>query len=159
MNPNPSNLIQQARAKAHTLYEGKTTPHRSCGIAIAETFNVPYGPYQPLRKGGLTGEGMCGAYLAGQMILGEFFGNPEPPGDMNDTLKAAVLYYREQWNQRVDRNGCASLVCNNLTAPFADFKSPERATFCTSLAAQTAEIVAETLVKFGAEFEITPVSG
>lgn len=157
MNTSSPNLIRLAREKAHTLYEGKVTPHRSCGIALAETFNVPYGPYQALRKGGLTGEGLCGAYLAGQMILGEYFGNPEPPGDMNDTLKAALLHYREEWNRRVERGGCASLVCNNLTAPFADFKSTERANFCTNLAAQTAEIVAETLLKYGARFEITPI--
>ena len=54
-------LIERARAKAFLLYEGKVVPHRSCGIALAETFNLPARPYQCLRRGGITGEGECGA--------------------------------------------------------------------------------------------------
>ena len=34
-------LVAAARRKAFILYEGRQVPHRSCGIALAETFNVP----------------------------------------------------------------------------------------------------------------------
>ena len=52
-----------------------------------------------------------------------------------------------------------SIVCNDLTAPFADFLGPQRQTFCTGLAATVAELVAETLIRFGVDFEITPIEG
>ena len=45
-------LAELARQKCFILYEGQKTPHRSCGIALAETFNVPTAPYQSLRRGG-----------------------------------------------------------------------------------------------------------
>ena len=63
-------LIEAARRKVFILYEGKRTPHRSCGICLAETFNLPTQPYQALRRGGITGEGQCGAIKAGELILG-----------------------------------------------------------------------------------------
>ena len=62
--------IDAARQKAFTLYEGKTVPHRSCGIALAETFGLGTAPYQALRKGGITGAGECGAIKAGELVLG-----------------------------------------------------------------------------------------
>lgn len=152
-----STPIRLAREKADALYAGQTTPHRSCGIAIAETFNCAAGPYQALRRGGLTGDGPCGAFLAGQMVLGEFLGDPAPPGDMTPALKDAILFYKAEWDRRVERGGCAGLGCNDLIGRFSDFQGTERKSFCTSLAAQTAELVAETLLRFGATFEVTPI--
>ena len=67
-------LIAAARRKAHILYEGVLTPHRSCGIALAETFGLPSRPYQALRRGGITGEGDCGSIRAGELVLGELLG-------------------------------------------------------------------------------------
>ena len=64
-------LIARARDKAYILYEGKRVLHRSCGIALAETYGLSTRPYQSLRRGGITGEGQCGAIKAGELILGE----------------------------------------------------------------------------------------
>ena len=47
--------VAAARAKADVLYAGVATPHRSCGIALAETFGLPTPAYQALRRGGITG--------------------------------------------------------------------------------------------------------
>lgn len=152
-------LIAKAREKAYILYEGVTVPHRSCGICLAETFNLPTRPYQALRRGGITGEGQCGAIKAGELILGEYFGDPDPTGAVTDTLRQAIQYYTEQWKQRVDRGTSPDIICNHMTGQFAEFKSPERMTFCTNVAAQVAEVVAETLITFGADFEITPIPG
>ena len=72
--------VAAARAKAFTLYEGVRMPHRSCGIAIAETSGCRRGPYQALRRGGITGKGACGAIRAGEQVLGELLGDPDPGG-------------------------------------------------------------------------------
>src|SRR3982750_511947 len=82
--------VDAARRVAFTLYEGVRTPHRSCGIALAETFNVPSRPYQALRKGGITGKGDCGAIRAGEQVLGELLGDPDPTGQVTPGLRAAV---------------------------------------------------------------------
>jgi len=163
--------VEAARRKAFLLYEGKVTPHRSCGIALAETFNLPTRPYQSLRRGGITGEGECGAIKAGELILGEYLGDPDPTGSTTPLLKEAARLYREEWIRRVDRGPAArsspragqpvqpDIICNHLTAPFGEFTSPERQSFCTNIAAQVAEIVAEILLKAGAEFEILEIPG
>src|SRR5262245_33186577 len=72
--------IADARGKAFILYEGVQVRHRSCGIAIAETFGLPTPAYQALRRGGITGAGTCGALRAGEQVLGELLGDPEPTG-------------------------------------------------------------------------------
>ena len=153
-------LIQAARDKAFVLYEGLRVPHRSCGIALAETFNLPTRPYQSLRRGGITGEGDCGAIRAGELVLGELLGDPDPTGGVTPELRSAASFYRAQWQQRVDRGpggASGSIVCNVLTAPYGDFRGEDRQRFCTTIAAQVAEIVAETLVRFGRHFEVTPI--
>ncbi|MBI4604845.1 MAG: hypothetical protein HY721_23020, partial [Planctomycetes bacterium] len=155
-------LIAAARRKAFVLYEGKLVPHRSCGIALAETFNLPTRPYQALRRGGITGEGECGAIKAGELVLGEYLGDPDPAGAVTPRLRAAAVFYRERWRRRVDLGpggAAGSIACNALTAPFGDFRGADRQSFCTSIAAAVAEVVAETLVRFGAPFEITPIRG
>ena len=150
-------LVAAARDKAFILYEGEQVPHRSCGIALAETFNLSPGPYQALRRGGITGEGECGAVKAGELILGEYLGDPDPAGAVTPALREAAIYYRREWQTRLDRGGASGIICNVLTGPFSNFHSAERQSFCTNIAATIAEIVAETLVRFGAQFEITPI--
>ncbi|HVV88337.1 MAG TPA: hypothetical protein VHE35_35085 [Kofleriaceae bacterium] len=139
-----------ARAKAFVLYEGVQVRHRSCGIAIAETFGVPTAPYQALRRGGITGTGTCGALRAGEQLLGELLGDPDPAGAVTPALRAAITWYQEA-AARVDRGGAPDTVCNNLVRPHGDFAGPRRKAFCTSLAAQVAELAAEALLRFAPE--------
>ncbi len=167
--PGPEDLrkIAAAREKAFILYEGKRVPHRSCGIALAETFNVPSRPFQCLRRGGITGEGECGAIKAGELILGYYLGDPDPAGAVTDELRSAMTRYRTEWIGRVDRGPAGAgaaptevdIICNHLTAPLGDFHGPARQSFCTNIAAVVAEIVAELLVRHGVEFEVTPIEG
>lgn len=159
--------IDAVRRKAYLLYEGKVVPHRSCGIALAETFNLPTQPFQSLRKGGITGEGECGAIKAGELVLGCYLGDPDPTGTVTPELRSAAERYREAWSERVDRGAAArqpavvelDIRCNHLTAPFDDFAGAERQQFCTNIAAEVAQIVAELLIDFGAAFEVTAISG
>src|SRR5581483_2511397 len=127
-------LLERAYKKAFVLYEGKEVAHRSCGIALAETFGLPTRSYQALRRGGLTGEGSCGALLAGELVLGEILGDPDPRGGVRPELRQAIQVYRESWKARVGEKLGPDLRCNTLTGRFAEFKSPERASFCTELA-------------------------
>jgi len=152
--------VDAARKKAFVLYEGREVPHRSCGIALAETFGLATRPYQSLRRGGITGDGECGAIKAGELILGEILGDPDPTGSVTERLRVAATRYRDEWTRRVDRgsggaNG--SVICNDLTSPFDDFRGAARQRFCTNIAAEVAAIVADILVRFGALPEITPV--
>ena len=152
-------FIDAARQKAHTLYEGRVVAHRSCGIALAETFGLPTRPYQSLRRGGITGAGDCGAIRAGELVLGELLGDPDPTGPVTAPLRAAMTWYQAACTARIDRGGAADIVCNNLTRRFADFKGADRLAFCTSIAAEVAAITAEALCRFGPEprLSITPV--
>ena len=159
--------IDAARRKAYLLYEGRVVPHRSCGIALAETFNLPTQPFQSLRKGGVTGEGECGAIKAGELVLGCYLGDPDPTGAVTPELRGAAQRYRQEWSERVDRGEAGrqptdvelDIRCNHLTAPFDDFAGAERQEFCTNIAAEVAQIVAELLVDFGAAFEVTAIPG
>jgi|ERR1051325_309099 hypothetical protein len=158
-------LIEAARRKAFILYEGKQVAHRSCGICLAETFNLATAPYQALRRGGITGEGECGAIKAGELILGEYLGDPNPAGSVTPKLREALVYYRQQWQQRAKlgpggtrrADGSYDIVCNHLTAPQGEFTGEQRQQFCTNIAATVAALVAETLLQFGATFEVTPL--
>ncbi len=140
--------VGDARARAHTLYEGVKVRHRSCGIAIAETFGLPTPAYQALRRGGITGAGTCGALRAGEQALGELLGDPDPAGAVTPALRAAITWYQAAADARIDRGGAPDTVCNNLVRPHGDFGGPRRVAFCTSLAAQVAELTAEALVRF-----------
>jgi hypothetical protein len=140
--------VEAARACAHTLYEGVRTPHRSCGIAIAETFGLPTPAYQALRRGGITGAGTCGALRAGEQALGELLGDPDPAGAVTPTLRAAITWYQAA-AATIDRGGAPDTVCNNLVRALGEFTGPRRAAFCTSLAAQVAALTAEALCRFG----------
>jgi hypothetical protein len=153
--------VAAAREKVRLLYEGRVTPHRSCGIAMAETFGLPTAPYQALRRGGITGCGECGVVVAGRLILGQFFGDPDPVGVVTPTLRAAATEYEARWSGRIRRGRAAdgAVVCNALTGQFAEFVSPERASFCTALAADVGELVAEVIVRNGGRFEVTAIDG
>ena len=152
-------LIASSRDKAHSLYEGNTCGgHRSCGVALAETFGCATQAYQSLRRGGITGKGNCGAIRGGEMVLGEELGDPSPTGSVTPELREAIAWYQEQWPQRLDlgstntpnpETGDPNVICNHLTGQFDNFKSAERKTFCTNLAAGAAEITAEALLRFG----------
>ena len=149
-------LVEWATEHAHVLYEGRHTPHRSCGIAIAETFGLATPAYQSLRKGGITGCGECGAIKAGELALGELLGDPDPTGSVTPALREAAFEYRALWQQRLGFEAGRSIVCNDLTAPFDDFKGPERGAFCTHLASVVAGCVAHVAHKHGAHITAQP---
>jgi hypothetical protein len=158
LEPAERELVEAARQKAFVLYEGKSVPHRSCGICLAETFGLETPPYQALRRGGITGEGECGAIKAGELVLGELLGDPNPTGPVTPQLREAAAAYRTAWRKRVDRGpggAGGSVICNDLTAAQGDFQGAQRQSFCTNIAATVAEIVAETLVRAGVSFTVT----
>ncbi len=150
-------IVAALREKARILYEGKRTPHRSCGIALAETFGRDSRPYQALRRGGLTGEGTCGAIVAGQLLLGELLGDPDPTGPPTQALREAMVAYRAEVSRRVNTGGARTQICNDLTGRFPVFQSEERLLFCTDIATTVAEIVAEIALAHGVKLEPTPV--
>lgn len=152
-------IVEAARAKAHILYEGREVAHRSCGIALAETFSLPSRPYQALRRGGITGQGYCGSIRAGELILGELLGDPDPAGQVTDELRRAVDWYQRQVPLRIDPGRSPDYICNHLTRQHGDFHGAERKAFCTSLTAEVAALTAETLLRFasGVDLQIEPV--
>jgi hypothetical protein len=156
LTPDETERIQAARTKADILYEGKRTPHRSCGVCLAETFGLPWQPYQALRRGGITGEGSCGAIRAGELILGELLGPEGPTDPPGEKLRAGIIYYQERWKEIQQAAGWSDTVCNTLTRPLGDFHGERRASFCTRMAADAAELVAETLVRLDHPFTIVP---
>ena len=146
--------VAAAGARAHALYLGERTPHRSCGIALAETFGLPSRAYQALRKGGLTGEGTCGAVAAGILVLGDLLGDPDPTGAVTPALRAAIPAYRAAIAAKL-----ASPVetsCNTRTAPHGDFAARPRLVFCTGIAATVAETVAEVVWDLGVPVALPP---
>lgn len=145
------------RSKAFVLYEGSETPHRSCGIALAETFGRPTAPYQALRRGGITGRGTCGAVMAGQLVLGELLGDPDPVGPVREALRNAAIRYWQRIDDELDRGPATTLICNDLTAPHGDFRGPARHRFCTRIVAQVAQLVDDVLREQGVAIEPTPV--
>jgi hypothetical protein len=150
-------LARRLREKARTLYLGEVVPHHSCGIAVAATFSLPTRPYQALRKGGITGEGLCGAVMAGQLVLGELLGDPDPTGAVTPALREAMTAYLAAVRARVDRRRSATLACNDLTGQFADFASAERLAFCTDIVETVAGALAEVLATHGVKVEPSPV--
>jgi len=141
--------VAAARDKAFVLYEGARTPHRSCGIALAETFGLATPAYQALRRGGITGKGTCGAIRAGEQVLGELLGDPSPTGAVSPELRAAVTWYQEAWHARMFAGQAApDVVCDSLVRPHGDFTGAARKAFCTNLAADVAALTAEALCRF-----------
>ncbi len=149
--------VRAARDKAFVLYEGVRVPHRSCGIAIAETFGLPSRPYQALRRGGITGKGPCGAIRAGEHVLGELLGDPDPAGAVTAELRAAISWFQDSWLARI-RGGEPDIVCDHLVRPHGDFMGPARKAFCTNLAAEVAALTAEALCRFATSRPpVTPI--
>jgi hypothetical protein len=146
--------VSAAEARADELYAGLTTPHRSCGVAIAETFGLPTASYQALRRGGITGEGPCGAIAAGMLVLGELLGDPDPTGPVTDALREGAPRYRAAMRRRVD--DALDQSCNERTADAGPFLGTVRKNMCTRLAAQAAGAVAEVLHDLGRP---VPLSG
>ncbi len=149
-------LVRWAEEHTRFLYDGVEVPHRSCGIALAETYGLRTAPYQALRRGGITGCGECGAIKAGELILGELLGDPSPTGAVTANLRSAMIRYRELWQKHVDLGISETIICNDLTAPFGEFHSPERHQFCTRLAASASKCVAITLTEHGIPILIKP---
>jgi hypothetical protein len=150
LSPDEQAYVAAAHAKAFTLYEGVQVPHRSCGIAIAETFGVPSRPYQALRRGGITGKGECGAIRAGEQVLGELMGDPDPVGPVTPELRAAVTWFQDAWLTRLRAND-PDIICDHLVRPHGDFAGPARKAFCTNIAADVAALTAEALCRFSAQ--------
>ncbi len=140
-------LVRRLREKARTLYLGEVVPHHSCGIAVATTFSLPTRPYQALRKGGITGEGLCGAVMAGQLVLGELLGDPDPTGAVTAVLREAIAWFQDAWLARV-RGGNPDIVCDHLVRPLGEFTGQARKHFCTNIAADVAALTAEALCRF-----------
>ena len=145
------------RSLALVLYGGVHTPHRSCGIALAEAFGRPSGAYQSLRRGGVTGQGTCGAVVAGQLLLGELLGDPDPTGALTPALRAAMTRYLARVDAELTRGRSPDLVCNNLTGQHGDFTGPARHAFCTALVGQVAQLVDDTLREHGVAHAPTPL--
>lgn len=137
--------VRACREQARVLYDGVQTPHRSCGIAMAETFGRETPAYQALRRGGISGFGACGVALSGRMILGEILGDPDPTGSVTPALRAAMADYDARLPRRLH-----TASCNELVEPLGEFTGPARHTHCTALAAESAALVAEVLVRHGA---------
>ncbi len=149
LTPDEAAYVAAARETAFVLYEGVRTPHRSCGIALAETFGMPTPAYQSLRRGGITGKGACGAIRAGEQVLGELLGDPSPTGAVTAELRSAVSWYQEAWRVRMFAAQAApDVVCDTLVRPHGDFMGPARKAFCTNLAADVAALTAEALCRF-----------
>jgi hypothetical protein len=152
--------IEQARHTAFVLYEGEQTPHRSCGIALAETFGLPTAPYQAFRRGGITGEGPCGAIQAGMVVLGQLLGDPDPTGAVTPGLRAAAEDYQRLWKRALFGDASdPDIVCNRLTEPHGDFSGAGRRGFCTGLVSTVAALVAEVAIRHGARVEVSRLPG
>src|SRR3954470_19833105 len=159
LTPDEAAYIHAARDKAFVLYEGVRTPHRSCGIALAETFGVPTPAYQALRRGGITGKGACGAIRAGEQVLGELLGDPSPVGAVTPMLRDAVTWYQQAWAARLfPADPAPDITCDRLVRPHGDFMGASRKALCTNLAADVAALTAEALCRFSTQRPaITPL--
>jgi len=150
-------LVATVREKARILSDGKQVPRRSCGMAIAESFDRDPRPYQALRRGGITGVGHCGAIVAGGLVLGEVFGYPDAAAPVSIALRDAMTRYQAQVAKRLPRGPGGTVVCNDLVSPFPDFESDGRQLFCTMLTSTVAGIVAGIILELGGKLEPTPI--
>jgi hypothetical protein len=152
--------IECARRTAYVLYEGVETPHRSCGIALAETFCLETPAYQAFRRGGITGAGPCGAIQAGLVVLGELLGDPDPTGPVTDALRSAAADYERRWKEELfPARENPDIVCNHLTAPLGEFMGEQRRGFCTHLVSTIAALVAEVALRHGADIKVHALGG
>jgi hypothetical protein len=153
-----SGLPSRAREVASILCEGRATPHRSCGVAIAETFHRNPLPYAGLRKGGITGRGECGAIKAGDLVLVEILGPADPLAALTDTLRASVTFFRDLCAERLALARGSYLSCDEMVGRLGEFGGPARKEYCTRLAGVVAEALAETILRFGGSLEIAEMT-
>jgi hypothetical protein len=149
-------LVAAIRERTRLLYEGRQVAHRSCGIALAEAFGRDPRPYQALRRGGVTGDGECGAVVAGRLVLGELLGDPDPTGPVTPALREALTRYRDEVDRRLRRGPGGTFTCNDLLVPFPDFQGEPRQLHCTTLAAEVAEVAAGIALDLGAPLALGP---
>ena len=133
---------------ARILYEGKKVPHHSCGICMAVTFGLKPSSYQSLRKGGITGAGECGAIKGGEMVIGEYLGDPDPIGAVTDNLRSGMTRYRELLAD-ARLSPLAMIVCDHLVRDYPDFQGADRKAFCTELVVQVTDMVQKVLDEQG----------
>jgi hypothetical protein len=156
-------VIARARETAHVLYAGERVAHRSCGIALAETFGLPSRPYQALRAGGITQRGECGAIKAGELVIGEHLGDPDPRGPVTPPLRAAMSWYQDAIRARLAAAGviedgpAPDIACSTLTRRHPAFHAPPRLAMCTSIAAEVAATAAEAILRHGGAVTIAPI--
>ena len=96
--------------------------------------------------------------VAGQLVLGEVLGDPDPTGAVTPALRAAMRRYVDRVEAELDRGASPDLVCAHMTAPHGDFAGAARHAFCTRVVAQVAQLVDETLREAGAAVAATPVA-
>jgi hypothetical protein len=149
-------LVAAAREKAFILYEGVRVPHHSCGTALAVTFGLPSRAYEALRRGGVTGRGECGAIKAGELVIGEHLGDPDPTSPARPSLKEALAWYQVEIRRRLFGQEDPDVIytCNSLTRPRGDFAGAERKAFCTGVAAEVAACAAEAILGAGGEVRV-----
>ena len=128
MTTEQEQVVAAAAQTAEALYAGQQVAHRSCGVAVAQTFGCNAKPYAVLRRGGLTGEQTCGAVRAGEMVLSEMLAPEDPAGALPPELTAAIAHFRELCHTRLASGLSGVFVCNELVADFGDFQQPERKT-------------------------------
>lgn len=151
--------VEQARIAARLRYAGEVMAHRSCGVALAETFGCGIRPYTALRRGGLTGEHDCGAMRAGEMVLAELLGSDDPGAAIPPGLQAAITEFRRRCREQYGQAGSCRMTCNDLTEPFVEFHDSPRKRFCTELVETVAAHVAELVLEHGAEVRVIPAEG
>ena len=149
LTPDEAAYVAAARDKAFVLYEGVRTPHRSCGIALAETFGLPTPAYQALRRGGITGRARAARSAPASRCSASCSAIPIPTGAVTPALRAAVTWYQDAWQRaRWSPAATPDIVCDHLVRPHGDFAGPARKAFCTNLAAEVAALTAEALCRF-----------
>lgn len=147
-----SQRILQAREISRAYYTSQFGAHYSCGITIGMTFGLDPKSYRSLRKGGILGFSECGALKAGEMVLGEFLGDPDPAGPVPERLLEAVTEYR----QRLADAGYEPYgSCHTFTSRFAAFDSEERRSSCADLVEFVAGTVADILESSNVRCAIT----
>ena len=139
---------EQRSDHARRLYEGKEVPHHSCGICMAAAFGLIPASYQSLRKGGITGEGECGAIKGAEMVIGEYLGDAHPAGAVTPELREAIMLYRQRLVE-ARLAPLAAITCNHLVGHFPDFQGEERKAYCTELVVRVTDILQEVLEKQG----------
>ena len=91
-----------ARDKAFVLYEGVRTSRIAAAASRSPRRSAcRRRPYQALRRGGITGKGACGAIRAGEQVLGELLGDPDPTGVVTPALRAAITWFQDAWLARL----------------------------------------------------------